>query len=73
MPTGEAHDRVVNSIVDGEFTQEAFPCRCMIGSDHIEGADFPGEEPFEEDEVESFAGAEEIYDSSGRDEDYDFR
>ncbi len=71
-PTGEAHARVVNSVASGEFTQEAFDCRCMIGEDHIEGPDFSD---VEDDDSSSFpfAGAEEIYDSSGRDEDYDFR
>jgi hypothetical protein len=66
------HDRAVNSIVNGEITQEIFPCRCMEGDDHIEG---PTSVDCEEEEPEgySFAGAEEIYLSSGMDEDYDFR
>ena len=71
MPTGPDHARAVNSIVNGELTQEAFPCRCMIGEDHIEGPTSLDHE--EEPEDHSFAGAEEIWDSSGRDEDYDFR
>ncbi|MGC0377637.1 hypothetical protein [Streptomyces sp. SAI-229] len=71
MPTGPLHDRVVNSIVDGELTQEIFPCRCMEGDDHIEGPDSVDHE--EEPEGYSFAGAEEIWLSSGMDEDYDFR
>ncbi|MFB6560268.1 MULTISPECIES: hypothetical protein [unclassified Streptomyces] len=71
MPTGPLHDRAVNSIVNGEPTQEVFPCRCMIGDDHIEGADLGDYE--EEPEGHSFAGAEEIWLSSGMDEDYDFR
>jgi len=72
VPTGQAHDRAVNTIVKGELVQEVFPCRCMEGEDHIEG-------PTEVDSADaddsgfSFSGAEEIYDSSGRDEDYDFR
>ncbi|MEU9298769.1 hypothetical protein [Streptomyces sp. NPDC048266] len=71
MPTGPAHDRAVNSIVNGEFTQEVFPCRCTIGDDHIEG---PSPDDYEEEpEGHSFAGAEEIWLSSGMDEDYDFR
>ncbi|MWV47882.1 hypothetical protein GRS96_01170 [Rathayibacter sp. VKM Ac-2803] len=72
MPTGPLHDHVVNSIVSGEFTQEATPCRCMIGEDHVEGP-WPGEDEPETDAATSFAGAEEIWESSGKDEDYDFR
>ncbi|MFF9456446.1 hypothetical protein [Streptomyces flaveolus] len=71
MPTGPLHDRAVNSIVNGELTQEIFPCRCMEGEDHIEGPDSVDYE--EESEDNSFAGAEEIWLSSGMDEDYDFR
>lgn len=37
MPTGQARDRAVNTIVNGEIVQEVFPCRCMEGEDHIEG------------------------------------
>lgn len=73
MPTGPEHDHVVNSVVNGQFTQEITSCRCMIGEDHFDGP-WPGDgEEDDEGEGESFAGAEEIYDSSGRDEDYDFR
>ncbi|MGW7128861.1 hypothetical protein ACWGIA_11075 [Streptomyces bobili] len=72
MPTGPLHDRAVNSIVNGEMTQEIFPCRCMIGDDHIEGPDSVAYEEEPEDSS-SFAGAEEIWLSSGMDEDYDFR
>ncbi|MGW0469198.1 hypothetical protein ACWDX6_28665 [Streptomyces sp. NPDC003027] len=71
MPTGPSHDRVVNSLVNGEPSQEVSPCRCMIGEDHFEGPDFLDHE--EEPEGHSFAGAEEIWLSSGMDEDYDFR
>ncbi|MFJ8923815.1 hypothetical protein ACIREK_30610 [Streptomyces sp. NPDC102415] len=71
MPTGPQHDRVVNSIVNGEITQEVFPCRCMEGDDHVEG---PTSIDYEEEpEGYSVPGAEEIYLSSGMDEDYDFR
>lgn len=47
----------------------------MIGEDHIEGPDFVDaqDDDNEEDSSFPFAGDEEIYDSSGRDEDYDFR
>ena len=43
----------------------------MIGEDHIDGPQ-PGVDE-NDDDGESFALAEEKYDSSGRDEDYDFR
>jgi hypothetical protein len=43
----------------------------MIGDDHIDGPDLVDSE--EEPEGHSFAGAEEIWLSSGMDEDYDFR
>ncbi|WP_371602306.1 hypothetical protein OG345_05300 [Streptomyces sp. NBC_01220] len=72
MPTGPLHDRAVNSIVNGEITQEVFPCRCVEGDDHIEGPTSLGGEE-EEDEGYSVPGAEEIWLSSGMDEDYDFR
>jgi hypothetical protein len=73
MPTGLAHDRAVNTVVNGEITQEIFPCRCTIGDDHIEGPTELGPGEDDSDDGFSFSGAEEIYDSSGRDEDYDFR
>ncbi|NEC65539.1 hypothetical protein [Streptomyces sp. SID9727] len=69
--TGPLHDRVVNSFVNGDPSQEAFPCRCTIGDDQLEVPDFLDQE--EEPEGHSFAGAEEIYLSSGMDEGYDFR
>ncbi|MGH3584730.1 MAG: hypothetical protein ACRDQ0_00240, partial [Pseudonocardia sp.] len=70
-PTGPMHHRVVNSIVNGEVTQEVFPCRCMEGDDHVEG---PTSVDYEEEPEDcSVPGAEEIYLSSGMDEDYDFR
>ncbi|MFI9157535.1 hypothetical protein [Kitasatospora aureofaciens] len=73
MPTGPLHDRVINSTVNGEFTQQAFPCRCMIGDDHVEGP-FPDDEEQEpEEDWPEVPYAEEIYLSSGMDEDYDFR
>lgn len=73
MPTGPEHAHVTNSIVNGEITQGYVTCRCMIGEDHIDGPQSLDEAEDSDDEGESFAGAEEIYDSSGRDEDYDFR
>lgn len=74
MPTGPLHDHVVNSIVGGTFTQEATPCRCMIGEDHVDGP-WPDEVEDDSDRTggSSFAGAEEIWLSNGMDEDYDFR
>lgn len=69
MPTGPAHDHVTTEYVGGELTQTIMPCRCTIGETHFDGVPLS----VEDDEGESFAGAEEIYDSSGRDEDYDFR
>ena len=71
MPTGPEHTRAVNSIVNGELTQEAFSCRCMEEEDHIEGP--TSVDYVEEPQDHSFAGAEEIWLSSGKDEDYDFR
>lgn len=71
MPTGPGHVRLVNTIVSGELSQKACPCRCMEGEDHIEGP--TSVDNVEEPQDHSFAGAEEIYDSSGRDEDYDSR
>ena len=50
---------------------DALLATCMIGDDHIEGPDSVDYE--EEPEGYSFAGAEEIWLSSGMDEDYDFR
>lgn len=75
MPTGPAHDRFVNEIdAHGQVVdQQSFPCRCMIGDDHLDENSSWGAEQDNDDEVEGFAGDEEIYDSSGRDEDYDFR
>ncbi|MFF0484402.1 hypothetical protein [Streptomyces sp. NPDC004435] len=72
MPTGPSHARAVNSLVNGEITQEVFPCRCTQGEDHLEGPDFTD---FEEPEPESptVPYAEEIWLSSGMDEDDDFR
>ncbi|MFB6627229.1 hypothetical protein ACFCWD_22860 [Streptomyces sp. NPDC056374] len=72
MPTGPLHARVINRLVNGEITQEVFPCRCTLGEDHIEGPDFGDfEEP--EPEGDSVPYAEEIWLSSGMDDDYDLR
>ena len=76
MPTGPAHDRFVNEIgPDGQVVaQQSFPCRCTIGDDHLdENSSWGAESDSDDDDTEGFAGDEEIFDSSGRDEDYDFR
>jgi hypothetical protein len=74
MPTGPEHAHVTNTIVNGEITQDYVICRCMIGEDHIDGPQSIDDDEYDDDDGGgSFAGAEEIYDSSGRDEDYDFR
>ena len=69
MPTGTSHDRVVNSMVNGQPHQEIFPCRCTIGDVHFEGPSFL-DEP--ESDSHPFGEAEDILKSSGYDPDYDF-
>lgn len=75
MPTGPTHHRFINEIgADGQVVeQQSFLCRCMIGDDHLDENSSWGAAPDNDDGTESFAGDEEIYDSSGHDEDYDFR
>lgn len=74
MPTGVLHDRFVNEIVDGEVVdQKSFRCRCTIGEDHLDASSSWGESSDEDDDPAGFAGDEEIWLSSGMDEDYDFR
>lgn len=54
--------------------QESFLCRCTIGDDHLDASSSWGDEPDEDNEdAPGFAGDEEIWLSSGKDEDYDFR
>lgn len=73
MPTGPAHERIVNEVVNGEVVaQQVFPCRCMQGEDHAADDSSWGDEDDSHPES-NFAGAEEIWLSSGMDEDYDFR
>lgn len=61
MPTGKRHYRSATSDTD-----VGTPCRCAIGEDHDEdGARFS--------EALSPNEANDIYMSSGMDEDYDFR
>lgn len=58
MPTGPAHERrITDYMVEN--------CRCIIGEDHDSNGD-----PIDPDGP---ADAEEIFLSSGGDEDYDFR
>ncbi|MFI5530161.1 hypothetical protein ACIA8O_16610 [Kitasatospora sp. NPDC051853] len=74
MPTGPAHDRIVNSFSDGVPDQKVHPCRCTIGENHSEGAWYS--EDLEEDADSGGLApdvAEEIWLSNGMDEDYDFR
>lgn len=58
MPTGPAHERwITETLVED--------CRCMVGEDHdARGDPTDGDGP---------PDAEEIWLSSGMDEDYDFR
>lgn len=75
MPTGAAHDRFVNKIENGKVVdQESFPCRCTIGEDHLDDSSSWGDQENDRDGVDTgFAGDEEIWLSSGMDDDYDFR
>jgi len=61
MPTGPAHQKV------NEDDDTSEQCRCMIGNDHLVGDDTPLSEAL------SPSDAEDIWLSSGMDEDYDFR
>lgn len=76
MPTGPAHARFFNQLgADGRVeSQRDEACRCTIGEDHLDESSSWGIEDVEEDSgTQPFAGDEEIWDSSGHDEDYDFR
>ena len=53
--------------------QKSFRCRCTIGEDHLDASSSWGESRDEDDDPAGFAGDEEIWLSSGMDEDYDFR
>lgn len=64
MPTGARHYRVVQEGTDGEGGIE---CRCTIGEDHVDGEGGPMSNYLSADV------AEDIWLSSGMDEDYDFR
>jgi len=64
MPTGRKHFRLVDDPVHGEG---GIYCRCTIGADHYDGDEDPASEAL------SASDAEDIWLSSGMDEDYDFR
>lgn len=66
MPTGPKHSKHTE-VGDGTDDTWAEECRCMIGEDHYDGEDSPLSEGL------SATAAEDIYLSSGMDEDYDFR
>lgn len=66
MPTGKKHYKVEQD-EDGSDTYWAVECRCMLGEDHSADPDDPWGEALSEDD------AEDIWLSSGMDEDYDFR
>jgi hypothetical protein len=63
MPTGPKHYRVYEANTSGEWSEE---CRCTIGEDH-------DEEDNAMSNYLSASDAEDIWLSSGMDEDYDFR
>lgn len=76
MPTGPTHHRFFNHLgPDGRVeSQDAVICRCTVGEDHLDENSSWGVEDVEEDsETRPFDGDEEIWDSSGHDDDYDFR
>lgn len=79
MPTGPAHDRIVTEIVNGEVVgTQSFPCRCTQGEDHLANGSSWGDDADENEDDDMHSGsnvpaAEEIWLSSGMDEDYDFR
>lgn len=64
MPTGPKHQRIVSDPLHGEGMIE---CRCTIGEDHLEGDDAAASNYLSESD------AGDIWQSSGMDEDYDFR
>lgn len=61
MPTGPKHLRWYDTLIDGVEERHEEDCRCMIGDDH------------DDSQVLSDDEAEDIWRSSGMDEDYDFR
>lgn len=66
MPTGAKHQKLTgDSANPGTYFAE--DCRCMIGADHDAAEEFAFGDVLSEDD------AEEIWRSSGMDEDYHFR
>lgn len=66
MPTGPLHNKLTPA-EDGSGGDWAEACRCTVGADHYVGDDGPASEYLSESD------AEDIWLSSGQDEDYDFR
>ncbi|CAD6015840.1 conserved protein of unknown function (plasmid) [Agreia sp. COWG] len=64
MPTGAKHLRIVQDPIHGEG---GIACRCTIGEDHIDGDHTAASNYI------SSSDAEDIWLSSGMDEDYDLR
>lgn len=69
MPTGQKHSKFIEipEITSDPDEIYATECRCTIGEDHYEGDEGPASERI------SSSDAEDIWLSSGMDEDYDFR
>ncbi len=66
MPTGTKHQKFFE--IDGQpDVYYGEDCRCTIGEDHNDGDDYALSSYISESD------AEDIWDSSGQDEDYDFR
>lgn len=61
MPTGPKHIRAHETYENGVWVHHEEPCRCTIGDDHHDS------------DMISLDEAEDIWLSSGMDEDYDFR
>ncbi len=66
MPTGPKHKKFTERD-DDPGSVYAEDCRCTIGEDHDSGSDGPSSNMLSESD------AEDIWLSSGMDEDYDFR
>ncbi len=69
MPTGPKHQKFVDAVdKKGNEVSYAEECRCMLGEDHHADPDDPWGES-----LSGSSYAEDIWMSSGQDEDYDFR
>jgi len=62
MPTGPAHQKLQD--IDDSYGEV---CRCLVGADHLVDDDTPVSEAL------SAGDADDIWLSSGMDEDYDMR